>query len=90
VRAHVDGKSYEAVASYGSRPQFDDGDLLLETMLFDFSGDLYGKTLTVEFVEFIRSERKFESVDALKARMDVDCREARAILARDAAQAGKP
>jgi riboflavin kinase/FMN adenylyltransferase len=90
ARAHVDGKSYEAVASYGSRPQFDDGDLLLETMLFDFSGDLYGKTLTVEFVEFIRPERKFESVEALKERMDVDCREARAILARDAAQAGKP
>jgi riboflavin kinase/FMN adenylyltransferase len=90
VRAHLDGTPHDAVASFGSRPQFDNGEPLLETMLFDFSGDLYGKTLTVEFVEFIRHERKFESVDALKARMDVDSREARAILARDAAQAGKP
>jgi riboflavin kinase/FMN adenylyltransferase len=90
VRAHLDGRPYDAVASFGSRPQFDNGEPLLETMLFDFSGDLYGKTLTVEFVEFIRLERKFDSVEALKERMDIDCREARAILARDAAQAGKP
>jgi riboflavin kinase/FMN adenylyltransferase len=90
VRAHVDGKSYDAVASFGRRPQFDNGAPLLETLLFDFSGDLYGKMLTVEFVGFIRPEQKFESVEALKARMDVDCAEARALLARDAAEAGKP
>jgi riboflavin kinase/FMN adenylyltransferase len=88
VRAHLDRKVYQAVASFGSRPQFDDGPALLETMLFDFSGDLYGQTLTVEFVDFIRAEKKFESVEALQERMAVDCREARSILARDAAQAG--
>jgi riboflavin kinase / FMN adenylyltransferase len=87
VRAHVDGKTHEAVASFGRRPQFDNGAPLLETMLFDFTDDLYGKTLTVEFVGFIRREEKFESVDALKARMDADCAEARALLAREA---GKP
>jgi len=90
VRAHAGGKVYDAVASFGRRPQFDNGAPLLETMLFDFAGDLYGQTLTVEFVGFIRAEQKFESVEALKARMDVDCTDARALLARDAGEAGKP
>lgn len=89
VRAHVEGRSYDAVASFGRRPQFDNGAPLLETMLFDFSGDLYGKTMTVEFIGFIRAEEKFASVDALKARMDVDCGEARAILSRVLAEAGR-
>ena len=90
VRAIVDGQRHDAVASFGRRPQFDNGAPLLEIMLFDFSGDLYGKTLAVEFVGFIRPEEKFASVEALKARMDVDLAEARTILARDRRQAGKP
>ncbi len=89
VRAHVNGTAHPAVASFGRRPQFDNGAPLLETMLFDFQDDLYGKTLTVEFVGFIRPEHKFESIEALKARMDVDCAEARALLAGDNAAAGK-
>jgi riboflavin kinase/FMN adenylyltransferase len=89
VRAHVAGKAHQAVASFGRRPQFDHGAPLLEVMLFDFSGDLYGQVLTIEFVAFIRPEQKFESVDSLKARMEIDCSEARAILARDIAEAGK-
>jgi riboflavin kinase/FMN adenylyltransferase len=90
VRATVEGKTYDAVASFGRRPQFDNGAPLLEVMLFDFSGDLYGKTLTVSFVGFIRPEEKFASVEALKARMNLDLAEARTLLARDRGQAGKP
>lgn len=90
VRASVDGRSHDAVASFGRRPQFDHGAPLLEVLLFDFSGDLYGRILTVEFFGFIRPEEKFESVEALKARMTLDCDAARAILARDAGRAGKP
>ena len=82
ARVHMDGKMHEAVASFGRRPQFDNGAPLLETMLFDFAGDLYGRTLTVEFAGFIRPEAKFDSVEALKARMDADCAEARALLSR--------
>lgn len=85
VRAHVGGKSYDAVASYGRRPQFDNGAALLETFLFDFSGDLYGKEMTVEFAGFIREEAKFESLDALIAQMNRDSDEARELLR----QAGK-
>jgi riboflavin kinase/FMN adenylyltransferase len=88
MRALAEGKAYDGVASFGRRPQFDHGAPLLEVMLFDFSGDLYGRELTVEFVDFIRPEQKFESIGALKARMTLDCDEARAILARS--RAGKP
>lgn len=85
VRAYVGGKSYDAVASYGRRPQFDNGAPLLETYLFDYSGDLYGQEMTVEFKGFIRDEAKFESLDALIARMNRDSEQAKALLQ----QAGK-
>jgi len=80
VRAYVGEKRFDAVASFGRRPQFDDGAVLLEVYLFDFSGDLYGRALTVEFVDFIRLEAKFASVDALIAEMKRDSEKARAIL----------
>jgi riboflavin kinase/FMN adenylyltransferase len=83
VRAHVGGKSYDAVASYGRRPQFDNGAPLLETFLFGFEGDLYGQEMTVEFKDFIRAEGKFESLDALVAQMNRDGDEARALLSRN-------
>ena len=80
VRAYTGEKRFDAVASFGRRPQFDDGAALLEAYLFDFSGDLYGQTLTVEFLDFIRSEAKFASVEALVAEMKRDTEKARAIL----------
>jgi riboflavin kinase/FMN adenylyltransferase len=82
VRAHLDGKSHDAVASFGRRPQFDDGAPLLEVYLFDFAGELYGRTLAVEFVDFIRPEAKFESVEALTKQMKRDSEQAMAILGR--------
>jgi len=83
VRITFEGAAHDGVASFGRRPQFDNGAPLLEIMLFDFAGDLYGKVLNVEFVGFIRPEEKFASVEALKDRMTIDLKEARAILARD-------
>ena len=81
VRVAVEGRRFGGVASYGHRPTFDDGAALLETMLFDFDGDLYGKVLEVAFVEWIRPELKFDGVEALVARMAVDAAEARRVLA---------
>ena len=80
VRAEVEGTTYDAVASYGRRPTVDNGAPLLETFLFDFSGDLYGRLMHVAFVGWIRAEEKFASLDALKARMLLDAVEAKAIL----------
>jgi riboflavin kinase/FMN adenylyltransferase len=54
----------------------------LEIFLFDFDGDLYGREIGVEFIDFIRGDRKFEGMEALKAQMALDCEEARAILAK--------
>lgn len=81
VRARLGGMLFDGVASYGRRPTFDNGAPLLETHLFDVKPDLYGQVLDVEFVSFIRPELRFDSVEALIARMDVDSREARAALA---------
>jgi riboflavin kinase/FMN adenylyltransferase len=80
VRAYVGGTGYDAVASYGRRPQFDNGAPLLETFLFDFADDLYGQEITVEFAGFIREEAKFDSLDALVAQMNRDSEAARAML----------
>jgi riboflavin kinase / FMN adenylyltransferase len=75
-QARVDG-----VASFGRRPTFDNGAPLLEIFLFDFKGDLYGKTLDVAFIAFIREELKFDGVEALVRQMDDDSARARARLA---------
>ena len=71
----------DGVASFGRRPTFDNGAPLLEVFLFDFSGDLYGETLDVAFIGFIREELKFDSAEALVRRMDQDSASAREQLA---------
>lgn len=80
VRVKVDGARYGGVASFGSRPTFDNGAPLLETHVFDYSGDLYGQTLSVTFVSFLRANTKFDGLDALKAQLDKDSADARTAL----------
>jgi len=82
VRVGVGERRYDGVASFGRRPMFDQGIVLLEVFLFDFSRDLYGEVIDVAFVDWIRPELKFDSVEALVRRMDEDSRLARAALAR--------
>jgi len=82
VRAWLDGKSHDGAAYLGTRPMFDDGAPVLEIFLLDFAGDLYGQPIEVEFIEHIRDDRRFDSVEALKAQMEKDCARAREILAR--------
>jgi riboflavin kinase/FMN adenylyltransferase len=81
VIATVDGRPYPAAASYGVRPTVDHGPPLLEVHLLDFSGDLYGREMTVEFVDRIREERRFDSLSALVEEMGRDVSRARAIIA---------
>ena len=75
-------RRYDGVASFGRRPMFDQGSVLLEVFLFDFSGDLYGEMIDVAFIDWIRPELKFASVEDLVRRMDEDSRLARAALKR--------
>jgi riboflavin kinase / FMN adenylyltransferase len=78
----ADGSLHDGVASFGRRPTVDvDGAPLLETLVFDFSGDLYGETCGVSFFGFLRDEEKFDGLDALVAQIRRDEAEARALLA---------
>ena len=78
VRGRLDdGRILEGAANLGVRPTFDPPRELLEPFFFDFTGDLYGRTLEVELHSFIRPEARFESIDALKIQMEADCAEAR-------------
>lgn len=72
--------SYHGAASIGIRPMFDGDHPNIETFLFDFTGDLYGATLSVGLVEYLRPEMKFDGLDGLITQMDADCAKARQIL----------
>jgi riboflavin kinase/FMN adenylyltransferase len=71
---------HDGVANFGIRPMWRTKEPLLETWLFDFDGDLYGKHLAVEFVHYIRGEAKLGGLDALKAQIAKDSDEARKVL----------
>ena len=81
VRVDIDGKRYGGVASFGRRPQFDNGAPLLEIFLFDFKGDLYGKVIDCAFIGWVRPELKFDSIEALVERMNEDSQAAKLMLA---------
>ncbi|MBX9925546.1 MAG: bifunctional riboflavin kinase/FAD synthetase [Hyphomicrobiaceae bacterium] len=86
VRLEIDadgerGTWHDGAAYLGTRPTFDDGKPVLEVFVLDFDGDLYGRTVAVEFASYIRPDRKFDSAEALVAQMDVDVARIRAVLA---------
>ena len=78
----ADQSVYDGVASFGTRPTVDeDGAPLLETFIFDFSGDLYGEICRVSIFTFLRGEAKFDGLEALIEQMDRDSADAKAALA---------
>ena len=79
-----------SVSSLGTRPTVFGREPLLEAHLFDFDGDLYGQRITVEFVEKLRDEERFDDLPALVRQMDKDAAQARRILARDTAPCTTP
>ncbi|MGA7809625.1 bifunctional riboflavin kinase/FAD synthetase [Bradyrhizobium sp.] len=81
VRVGRGQQRLDGVASFGRRPTFDNGAPLLEIFLFDFKGDLYGESLDVAFIGFIREEVRFAGIEALVRQMDDDSLKARAQLA---------
>ena len=74
------GRLLLGAANMGIRPTFDPPVELLEPYFFDFSGDLYGQEIEVEFHHFLRPEAKFSSLEELTAQMKLDCDEARHLL----------
>jgi len=80
ARLH-DGSWYPAAMSIGLRPTFGGRERQLEIYVLDWNGELVGRKIEVEFVDWIRSERKFESPEALVKAMDEDIVETRRRLA---------
>jgi riboflavin kinase/FMN adenylyltransferase len=72
-----------SVTNVGVRPSFEGTERTVESYIFDFEQDLYGQRLTLEFVERLRSEKKFNSIDELVAQIKHDAQEARALLAKE-------
>lgn len=82
VRVHGLGNGVrDAVASVGSRPTFDGTKPILEVHLFDFDEDIYGQYIHVDFIAWLREQKKFDAVDELVAQMHVDADNARSVLA---------
>jgi len=78
----IDSRPLPGVASLGTRPTVNGVEPLLEVHVFDFSGDLYGRAIEVEFVAKLRDEVKFESLDALMVQMEIDGARARDLLSK--------
>ena len=79
-RVLASGQSLKGAANIGVRPQFHPPKELLEPYFFDFAGDLYGQEIEVAFHHFLRSEARFDSLEALTAQMEKDCEAARSLL----------
>ena len=86
VQAEVDGKTYGGAANLGYNPTFGDTDLSLEAHLFDFDQDIYGKSITVRFIDRLRDELRFSSPDELAAQIRKDVDTAKKILAGQASR----
>lgn len=80
VEAKVEDQIFKAMLNIGNRPTVDGTRKTVETHLFDFQGDLYNKLITVYFRAFIREERKFENLEALKAQLNSDQKSAKSLL----------
>lgn len=77
----ADGRLIDGVANLGVRPMIEPPKELLESYFFDFAEDLYGQTIEVQLIGYIRPEAKLDGLDALKAQIALDCNAARQILA---------
>jgi riboflavin kinase/FMN adenylyltransferase len=82
VRVLIEGETAwrAGAASYGIRPMFEVAEPLLETYIFDFDAEIYGKQMRVRPIAFLRPEMKFDGLETLKARIAQDCTEAKASL----------
>jgi len=72
VNAIIDNKRYLGISNFGERPTVEGKKLLLETHIFNFNDDIYGKELTVEFLTFIRPEQKFDNFEKLTEQIKKD------------------
>lgn len=82
VRAEIDGLLYDGVANMGVSPTFGDNMFTAEVHLFDFSADIYGKKIKVDFIERLREEKKFSGLEELSSQIKKDVEKAKEILSK--------
>ena len=82
-RALVDGTAYPAVTNIGTRPTVEGKGITVEPWILDYSGDLYGREITLEFYRFLRCEQKFPDLEALQAQIRRDAEETREYISRE-------
>ncbi|MGH7909426.1 MAG: bifunctional riboflavin kinase/FAD synthetase [Thermodesulfobacteriota bacterium] len=78
--AHLGGERFESITNVGVRPTFSDDRLIVETHIIDFKDDVYGKPIRIEFVDRLRDERRFESIDALVEQISRDVKRTKEIF----------
>jgi clan AA aspartic protease len=88
TRARTDGGLYQSASYIGSQPTFNGSDRSVEVFLLDFEGDLYGDDLEVEWVEKVRDDKRFDSLDNLVFQMKEDVKAARYSLQRERLRMG--
>ena len=79
-RTYVEGEAYNSLSNVGTNPTFGNEALRTETYLLDYTGDLYGRKITVEYLRYLRPEITFESPEALKAQLNKDISMAKALF----------
>ena len=79
VKIHQKNKNFslKGIANLGYRPTFNQKKILLEVYIFNFSGNLYNKHLTIEFINFIRKEKKFKNINQLRKQINLDLKSAK-------------
>ena len=82
--AHVGGRALASATSIGVRPTFETAGRTVEAFILDFDEDIYGAEVSIDFIERIRPEARFDSVEALIEQMDKDVEQCRGILAAEA------
>jgi riboflavin kinase/FMN adenylyltransferase len=82
TKQYIDGQTYFGVTNVGKKPTFKDQSISLEAYIFNFNKDLYGQTITIEFIEFMRDEIRYSNVDALIEQINKDVERAKNILKR--------
>ncbi len=78
--AHIDGQTYQSMTNIGKQPTFEGSQRTIEVYILDYHGDLYGRELTIDLVERLRSEKRFGTADELKKQIAEDIKQGRAIL----------
>jgi len=82
-RVETEGRMYDAMSNLGSNPSVGGSERRLETHIFGFSGELYGRRLRVELLERIREERRFDSMEELRAQIARDRETIREAIERE-------